>query len=103
MAQDLPILLGELLLHRDLLLVQCELLLLPLDAFLLLLLRDAALSGRTEEALVRIMVPIPPSRGFTEAEWKARQASADELASRVAAELVPAVERSLPTWTTPAT
>jgi EpsI family protein len=67
------------------------------------LLRDAALSGRTEEALVRIMVPIPPSRGFTEAEWKARQASADALASRVAAELVPAVERSLPTWTAPVT
>lgn len=67
------------------------------------LLRDAALSGRTEEALVRIMVPIPPSRGFTEAEWKSRQASADELASRVAAELVPAVERSLPSWATPAT
>lgn len=67
------------------------------------LLRDAALSGRTEEALVRIMVPIPPSQGFTQAEWQQRQASADELASRVAAELVPAVERSLPAWRGPAT
>jgi EpsI family protein len=62
------------------------------------LLRDAALRGRTEEALVRIMVPIPPSRGFTQAEWQERQASADDLASRVASELVPAVERSLPAW-----
>jgi EpsI family protein len=67
------------------------------------LLRDAATAGRTEEALVRIMVPIPPARGFTEAEWRARQARADELAARVATSLVPAVSQALPAWASPAT
>lgn len=67
------------------------------------LLRDAATRGRTEEALVRIMVPIPPAQRFNATEWKERQARADDLASRVAAGLVPAVERALPNWTLPAT
>jgi len=49
------------------------------------LLRDAALHGRTEEALVRIVVPITTS-----------EAEAYELAADVAATLVPAVSAALP-------
>lgn len=67
------------------------------------LLRDAATRGRTEEALVRIMVPIAPSRAFNATDWQERQARADDLASRVAAELVPSVERMLPPWAGSAT
>lgn len=67
------------------------------------LLRDAATRGRTEEALVRIMVPIAPSRMFNATEWQERQARADDLAGRVATGLVPVVERALPAWGTPAT
>lgn len=67
------------------------------------LLRDAATRGRTEEALVRIMVPIPPSKQFNATEWQERQAHADDLASRVAAGLVPVVEQALPRWVGPVT
>ncbi|MCC6772169.1 MAG: EpsI family protein [Gemmatimonadaceae bacterium] len=67
------------------------------------LLRDAATMGRTEEALVRIMVPIPPTQGFNSTDWQERQARADDLASRVASGLVPAVEQALPVWAAPAT
>jgi EpsI family protein len=49
------------------------------------LLRDAALSRRSEEALVRIVVPVTGS-----------QESAFELARSIAAELIPALERALP-------
>lgn len=49
------------------------------------LLRDAALTGRSEEALVRIVVPI---NGIIK--------DPDALARRIAAELVPQVERRLP-------
>lgn len=49
------------------------------------LLRDAALSGRSEEALVRIVVPINGSI-----------ADPDALARKIAAELVPEVEQRLP-------
>lgn len=67
------------------------------------LLRDAATTGRTEEALVRIMVPIPPTQGFNATDWQERQARADDLASRVASGLVSAVEQALPAWIGPAT
>jgi EpsI family protein len=67
------------------------------------LLRDAATRGRTEEALVRIMVPIASSRSFSAADWHERQARADLLATRIAAALVPSVERMLPPWSAPAT
>ena len=53
------------------------------------LLRDAALHGRTEEALVRIVVH------FTD---KTDESSAADWATRAAADLIPAVEGSLPTW-----
>lgn len=49
------------------------------------LLRDAALDGRSEEALVRIVVPIMPEIP-----------DPDGLARRVAEQLVPAVEARLP-------
>jgi len=49
------------------------------------LLRDAALRGRTEEALVRILVPVSGS-----------EAQALTLATRAAAELAPAVRQALP-------
>jgi len=67
------------------------------------LLRDAATRGRTEEALVRVMVPIPPSQGFNATDWQERQARADDLASRVAAGLVTTVGQALPRWSLPAT
>jgi EpsI family protein len=51
------------------------------------LLRDAAISGRSEEALVRIVVPIRTNRNEDQAV---------ELASRVAGELIPSVYRVLP-------
>ena len=53
------------------------------------LLRDAALHGRTEEALVRIVVH------FNE---RTDEASASEWASRAAADLIPAVRSALPGW-----
>lgn len=49
------------------------------------LLRDAALRGRTEEALVRIVLPLSDNT-----------ASADSIAAGVAAAIVPAVDRALP-------
>ena len=51
------------------------------------LLRDAALHGRTEEALVRVVVPVT---GSVEA--------ADSVASKVAAPLVAEVARILPSF-----
>jgi hypothetical protein len=62
------------------------------------LLRDAATRGRTEESLVRVMVPIPPSRAFNETDWRDRQQEAEALASRVATELLPRVDAALPAW-----
>lgn len=51
------------------------------------LLRDKALAGRSEEALVRIVVPVTPGA----------EAVADSTASRVARELIPALSAVLPT------
>jgi hypothetical protein len=49
------------------------------------LLRDAAFRGRTEEALVRVVVPVDQS-----------EAAAFALAADVASDLVSSVERALP-------
>ncbi|MET0399347.1 MAG: exosortase C-terminal domain/associated protein EpsI [Longimicrobiaceae bacterium] len=49
------------------------------------LLRDSALRGRSDEALVRVIVPVTGSED-----------EAFKLASKVAGEMVPAVNRSLP-------
>jgi EpsI family protein len=62
------------------------------------LLRDAATLGRTEEALVRVMVPIPPSRESTGADWRRRVEQAEALATAAALELLPHVEAVLPSW-----
>ncbi len=54
------------------------------------LLADAARYGRTEEALVRIVIPISSkAEGMSEAQ-------ADELASRVMSTVVPEISRVLP-------
>ncbi|MEO5824824.1 MAG: exosortase C-terminal domain/associated protein EpsI [Gemmatimonadales bacterium] len=52
------------------------------------LLRDAALRGRTEEALVRIVVPVGDDGA----------PAADAMATRVARELIPAVGAVLPSF-----
>jgi EpsI family protein len=62
------------------------------------LLRDAATFGRTEEALVRVMVPIAPSRGFNETDWRDRRLQAEGLATEVATEVLPLVDGALPPW-----
>ena len=53
------------------------------------LLRDAALRGRTEESLVRIVVRLNETT---------TEAAAEAVAVAVAAELIPAVDRVMPTW-----
>lgn len=53
------------------------------------LLRDSALRGRSEEALVRIVVYLNASTS---------EAEATAWATRVAADLIPAVFRVLPSW-----
>ena len=64
------------------------------------LLRDAALYGRTEEALVRIVVPIAVPAGSSgrpdSPEMLAVRARADSLASGMARQLVPRVDAALP-------
>lgn len=52
------------------------------------LLRDAALEGHTEEALVRIIVPVDPT--------DSAQARADQLAQQIAPRLLDAVNTVLP-------
>ncbi len=59
------------------------------------LLRDAALHGRTEEALVRIMVPV---RARTLNEVASAEAAAERIALEAAQRLIPEVHRVLPTW-----
>ena len=51
------------------------------------LLRDAALRRRTDEALVRLVIPVTPTMS---------EAQADELARRAAASLVPTLYQHLP-------
>ena len=64
------------------------------------LLRDAAVHGRTEEALVRIVVPILVPRGSNgrpdAPEMVAVRAQADSLAERMTRQLVPQVDAALP-------
>ena len=52
------------------------------------LLRDAAISGRSEEALVRIVIRLRPTMNEQQAE---------QLATRIAGELIPSVFQVLPT------
>jgi EpsI family protein len=62
------------------------------------LLRDAAQRGRTEEALVRVMVPIAPSRTFDATDWRLRREAAERTAREVAEEMLPLMDRALPPW-----
>ena len=59
------------------------------------LIRDAARYGRTEEALVRIVIPVD-TRGLRSGQHP-DYGAADQLATNVAAQLVPAVRNVLPT------
>ncbi|MBI2796949.1 MAG: EpsI family protein [Gemmatimonadetes bacterium] len=69
------------------------------------LLRDAALSGRTEEALVRLVIPVAPDfSGYKgqkpvlpdEVKKMMTMPQADSLAQRAAVQLIPEVMRVLP-------
>ncbi len=53
------------------------------------LLKDAALTGRTDEALARIVIPVMPT--------DSTQALADQLGAQIAPRLMNAVQRVLPT------
>jgi EpsI family protein len=59
------------------------------------LLRDAALSGRTEEALVRIVLPLDMRR-VRGTDAKAAYAEADSLGMATARQLIPSVDKALP-------
>ena len=69
-----------------------------------LALSDAALRGRSEEALVRIVVPIGraatagPGDSATAGARPLEVAVADRLASEVASQLIPKVTEVLPHW-----
>ncbi len=60
------------------------------------LLHDAAMYGRTEEALVRIVVPIDPDALHTTGP-AATYAAADSLATRITRQLIPTVANAIPT------
>ena len=51
------------------------------------LLRDAALTGRSEEALVRVVVPLNDS-----------ESQADSTATAVAQAIIPQLDRALPAY-----
>ena len=64
------------------------------------LLRDAALYGRTEEALVRIVIPIVGVAADSDkAKQDAKIAEASALAERVARDLRAQAAEIIPTWT----
>lgn len=60
------------------------------------LVRDAARYGRTEEALVRIVVPIVAPDNRATDDVLAARVAADSLATRMARQLVPNVAAALP-------
>jgi hypothetical protein len=60
------------------------------------LLRDAALHGRTEEALVRVVVPVAQPADRTPQAEAAVLAEADRLAVTAAEQMIPAVDRVMP-------
>lgn len=60
------------------------------------LLRDAAILGRTEEALVRIVVPVNLTAAARGTALDEQAAQADSLAASVARELIPKVFQALP-------
>jgi hypothetical protein len=60
------------------------------------LLRDAAAAGHTEEALVRIVVPVVTPRGGAQADADKAFAAADSLGMSLAARLAREVDHVLP-------
>lgn len=60
------------------------------------LLRDAALAGHTEEALVRVFVPILPPKTAGAEEINRQLAQADSLGAQIAVQLARDVSRALP-------
>ena len=64
------------------------------------LLRDAVAHGRSEEALVRIVIPIRRAPGYTTEAWRRRIDAAEEIARSAAAEMIPRLNQALPVWTT---
>ncbi|MEN9508880.1 MAG: hypothetical protein RLZZ621_1443 [Gemmatimonadota bacterium] len=60
------------------------------------LLRDAALHGRTEETLVRVVVPVARTRVTDTVGTRHAIASADSVAARVGRELVGMVQQIIP-------
>ena len=62
------------------------------------LLRDAMRYGRTEEALVRIVVPVAAGPKPTDADMRAALSAAEETARGVARDLIPRVDSVLPRW-----
>jgi len=63
------------------------------------LLRDAVAHGRSEEALVRVVVPIRRAPGYTTAAWRRRIDAAESVARAAAADMIPRLETALPRWT----
>ena len=64
------------------------------------LLRDAVAHGRSEEALVRLVIPIRRAPGYTTEAWRRRIDAAEEVARAAAAEMIPRLNRALPAWET---
>lgn len=62
------------------------------------LLRDAIAHGRSEEALVRVLVPIRQAPGYTTEAWRRQVEEAEALARRAAAEMIPRLDAALPAW-----
>lgn len=60
------------------------------------LLRDAALRGHTEEALVRVVVPVQASIGTPSRDLEAVMADASELGRVIATRMIDEVNRVLP-------
>ena len=62
------------------------------------LLRDAVAHGRSEEALVRVVVPIRRAPGYTTEAWRRRIEAAESVARSAAAEMIPRLDAALPAW-----
>jgi len=62
------------------------------------LLRDAVAYGRSEEALVRVVVPIRRAPGYTTEAWRQRIDAAESTARAAATEMIPRLQSALPSW-----
>lgn len=62
------------------------------------LLRDAVVHGRSEEALVRVVVPIRRAPGYTTEAWRQWIDDAETVAKAAATEMIPRLQSALPTW-----